>query len=124
MTHNLETDLSRNAWRTVVRRAYGVPDVISDDAAMAHVSLRIGRENFDPPAASGTVRPIVEAVIEQAATGRLDGLFVELPSFDTDALELDVAGQVGVAPQAVVVVVKALEQQVGARLAQLLEHSP
>jgi hypothetical protein len=83
-----ETDFSD--WCLLIRKSYGVPEIISDSGAQRLIEIELARAAVGDDGSPENTGPFpaqfLEAFIDAGKKGRLDGCFASIPGFNRDAL--------------------------------------
>jgi len=98
------TEATAAEWRRLVRRAYYVPDIVRDEAAIEYLGARltmlvVGDERPDDP--SPLPAQVLRELFAAGGQGRLDGYLIEVPGFSGKQLEAEITQKVGCAQSAV-----------------------
>jgi hypothetical protein len=84
---------SRAEWWLLLRRSFGIPDVVTDEHARQAVAFATVGE--DPPAELGQVAlQLLDALLGTAPDGTLDGYLIALPGVVPDDVVDDISNRV------------------------------
>ncbi len=84
---------SREEWWLLLRRSFGIPDVVTDEHARQAVGYATVGE--DPPGELGQVAlQLLDALLDTAPDGTLDGYLIALPGVVPDDVVDDISNRV------------------------------
>jgi hypothetical protein len=84
---------SRQEWWLLLRRSFGIPDVVTDEHARQAIGYATVGE--DPPGELGPVAlHLLDALLDTAPDGTLDGYLIALPGVVPDDVVDDISNRV------------------------------